>query len=183
MKTMGRALSSSSSCLDLAGTVQQIKDVKEVREVISPADLPVETQLHSPGVQTGHTGVALHVARRRCLDQARTRPGTVHGQARGRLSRHLLVVSLRRSAVLPAIRLERRKEGEAAGVRREAPRRLADQPGLHGAAPSRGKLATLDPALLVTPPKGLEVGYVPIVTHQESATVQPGAKSTEEKKK
>jgi hypothetical protein len=34
------------------------------------------------------------------------------------------------------------------------------------APPSRGKLATLDPALLVTPPKGLEVGYVPIVTHQ-----------------
>jgi len=27
---------------------------------------------------------------------------------------------------------------------------------------------TLDPALLVTPPKGLEVGYVPIVTRQEA---------------
>jgi hypothetical protein len=34
------------------------------------------------------------------------------------------------------------------------------------APPSRGTLVTLDPALLVTPPKGLEVGYVPIVTHQ-----------------
>jgi hypothetical protein len=34
------------------------------------------------------------------------------------------------------------------------------------APPTRGTLATLDPALLVTPPKGLEVGYVPIVTHQ-----------------
>ena len=33
--------------------------------------------------------------------------------------------------------------------------------------PSRGTLVTLDPALLVTPPKGLELGYVPIVTHQE----------------
>ena len=33
--------------------------------------------------------------------------------------------------------------------------------------PTRGTLATLDPALLVTPPKGLETGYVPIVTHQE----------------
>ncbi len=31
---------------------------------------------------------------------------------------------------------------------------------------SRGDLVTLDPALLVTPPPGLEVGYVPIVTHQ-----------------
>lgn len=32
--------------------------------------------------------------------------------------------------------------------------------------PSVGKLAELDPAVIVTPPKGLEVGYVPIVTRQ-----------------
>ncbi len=32
--------------------------------------------------------------------------------------------------------------------------------------PTVGKLADLDPALLVTPPKGLEIGYVPIVTRQ-----------------
>ena len=35
--------------------------------------------------------------------------------------------------------------------------------------PSQGTLAKLDPALLVTPPSGLEIGYVPIVTHQEDA--------------
>ncbi len=34
--------------------------------------------------------------------------------------------------------------------------------------PTRGKLAAFDPALLVTPPNGLEVGYVPIVTRQAS---------------
>jgi len=32
--------------------------------------------------------------------------------------------------------------------------------------PTVGKLAHLDPAVLVTPPKGLEIGYVPIVTRQ-----------------
>ena len=32
--------------------------------------------------------------------------------------------------------------------------------------PTLGKLANLDPALLVTPPPGMEVGYVPIVTRQ-----------------
>ncbi|MFO0951668.1 MAG: hypothetical protein U0835_11060 [Isosphaeraceae bacterium] len=32
--------------------------------------------------------------------------------------------------------------------------------------PKTGKLAELDPAVIVTPPKGLEVGYVPIVTRQ-----------------
>ena len=35
--------------------------------------------------------------------------------------------------------------------------------------PTSGVLATLDGAILVTPPKGLEVGYVPIVTRQESS--------------
>lgn len=34
------------------------------------------------------------------------------------------------------------------------------------APPTRGKLVALDPALLVTPPPGLEMGYVPIVTGQ-----------------
>jgi hypothetical protein len=33
--------------------------------------------------------------------------------------------------------------------------------------PSSGRLATLDTALLVKPPRGLEIGYVPIVTRQE----------------
>ncbi len=32
--------------------------------------------------------------------------------------------------------------------------------------PTRGKVVALDPALLVTPPPGLEAGYVPIVTRQ-----------------
>jgi len=34
------------------------------------------------------------------------------------------------------------------------------------APPEIGKLAEIDPALIVTPPPGLEVGYVPIVTRQ-----------------
>jgi hypothetical protein len=34
------------------------------------------------------------------------------------------------------------------------------------APPAMGELAELDPALIVTPPQGLEVGYVPIVTRQ-----------------
>jgi hypothetical protein len=37
--------------------------------------------------------------------------------------------------------------------------------------PTVGKLADLDPAVIVTPPKGLEIGYVPLVTRQG---VKPG---------
>ena len=33
--------------------------------------------------------------------------------------------------------------------------------------PTVGKLADVDPALILTPPKGLEAGYVPIATRQE----------------
>jgi hypothetical protein len=35
------------------------------------------------------------------------------------------------------------------------------------APPTVGKLADLDPAQIVTPPKGLEIGFVPIATRQE----------------
>jgi hypothetical protein len=35
------------------------------------------------------------------------------------------------------------------------------------AAPTTGKLASLDPGLIVTPPAGLEAGYVPIALRQE----------------
>jgi hypothetical protein len=37
------------------------------------------------------------------------------------------------------------------------------------APPTSGELVNLDPALFVKPPKGLELGYVPIVTRQEDA--------------
>jgi len=37
------------------------------------------------------------------------------------------------------------------------------------APPDRGRLADLDPAMIVTPPQGLEIGYVPVVTRQEPA--------------
>jgi hypothetical protein len=37
------------------------------------------------------------------------------------------------------------------------------------APPSHGALVELDPALIVMPPAGMEVGYVPIVTRQEAA--------------
>jgi hypothetical protein len=36
------------------------------------------------------------------------------------------------------------------------------------ASPSRGTPVSLEPALFVTPPKGMEVDYLPIVTHQSA---------------
>jgi hypothetical protein len=42
------------------------------------------------------------------------------------------------------------------------------------APPTVGKLADLDPAQLVTPPKGFEIGYVPIATRQELDPARAG---------
>jgi hypothetical protein len=38
------------------------------------------------------------------------------------------------------------------------------------APPTTGTLASIDPALIVTPPAGLEIGYVPIALRQERKT-------------
>jgi hypothetical protein len=39
------------------------------------------------------------------------------------------------------------------------------------AKPSTGKLVAIDPALIVSPPQGMEFGYVPIVTKQEKTLI------------
>jgi hypothetical protein len=39
------------------------------------------------------------------------------------------------------------------------------------APPSTGKLVAIDPVLIVSPPPGMEVGYVPIVVKQEKTLV------------
>ena len=69
--------------------------------------------------------------------------------------------------------------GRENGIWNTTPEQLADQvEKIHAAwpidrdymaPPTRGELAHLDGALLVEPPEGLEVGYVPIVTRQEAA--------------
>ena len=46
------------------------------------------------------------------------------------------------------------------------------------APPAFGKLAELDPALIVTPPPGLEIGYVAIVTRQAAGIGQPNPTRT-----
>ncbi len=42
--------------------------------------------------------------------------------------------------------------------------------------PAFGKLAAIDPALIVTPPKGLEIGYVPIATGQHLVENAPASR-------
>ena len=57
-------------------------------------------------------------------------------------------------------------EREALQVKVEKLHRLWKKDREYLPPPTFGKLAELDPALIMTPPPGLEVGYVPIVTRQ-----------------
>jgi len=58
------------------------------------------------------------------------------------------------------------KEREALQKRVEKLHRTWTKDRQYLAPPKIGKLADIDPALILTPPKGLEIGYVPIVTRQ-----------------
>jgi hypothetical protein len=60
-------------------------------------------------------------------------------------------------------------EREALQARVEKLHRLWKKDREYLLPPAFGKLAELDPGLILTPPPGLQVGYVPIVTRQESA--------------
>ena len=61
------------------------------------------------------------------------------------------------------------QEREALQVRVEKLHRNWTKDRDYLAPPTRGKLAEVDPALIVTPPPGLEAGYVPIATRQAAA--------------
>ena len=59
-------------------------------------------------------------------------------------------------------------EREAMQLRVEKLHRLWTKEREYLAPPTTGTLASVDPALIVTPPAGFEVGYVPIITRQAS---------------
>ncbi|MCU0789348.1 MAG: hypothetical protein MUC91_14435 [Verrucomicrobia bacterium] len=69
-------------------------------------------------------------------------------------------------ALLNADMTEQEREGIQTRV--EKLHRIWKKDREYLAPPAFGKLAELDPALIVTPPPGLEAGHVPIVTRQEA---------------
>ena len=74
-----------------------------------------------------------------------------------------------RAGTSVATRKLTKEEREAMQVRVEKLHRARTKDREYLAPPTVGTLADLDPAQLVQPPKGFEVGYVPIAVRQESA--------------
>ncbi len=61
------------------------------------------------------------------------------------------------------------EEREVAQKRVEKLHRALTKERNYLAPPEMGRLASLDPALILTPPRGMEVGHVPMATRQELA--------------
>ncbi|MFO0895191.1 MAG: sialate O-acetylesterase [Phycisphaerales bacterium] len=99
------------------------------------------------------------------------KPGPVAGPFQARLGDGSVVTySWYRFADQPALLNAGLSDAEREEVQRRVERlhRVWTREREYLPPPTTGTLADLDPALLVTPPIGLEAGYVPIVTRQEA---------------
>ncbi|HSJ02874.1 MAG TPA: hypothetical protein VK956_10495, partial [Verrucomicrobium sp.] len=100
-------------------------------------------------------------------------PGPTAGPFKARLGDGSIVIySWYRFADQPALLNAdlTKEEREAMQTKVEKLHRAWTKDREYLAPPTIGQLADLDPAQLVTPPKGLEIGYVPIATRQELDT-------------
>jgi len=147
---------------------QYYKHVGDERVAVAAADVPPETQLHSQRFKLAERGAPYTSP----TSGAWTNPGPVRGPFTVTLADGSLVTySWYRFVDQPSFQQYKWSDQKKARLQSFVEKIHAHWPidTDYMAPPSRGTLATLDPALLVTPPPGLEAGYVPIVTRQEDA--------------
>ncbi|MBP7054072.1 MAG: hypothetical protein KBE65_23950 [Phycisphaerae bacterium] len=144
---------------------QYFKQVGEERIAVAVADVPAETQLLTQEFRLAGPGEPYTSP----TTGAWSEPGPKAGPFTVRLADSSLVTySWYRFVDQPSF-----QQYDWSGEKKAALQAFVEK--IHSnwpidrdymAPPTSGTLVTLDPALLVTPPNGLEVGYVPIVTHQ-----------------
>ena len=135
------------------------------RVAVAAADVPAETQLPAQEFALAPPGVPYTSP----AAGAWRRPGPKSGPYTGKLADGSLVTySWYRFVDQPAFQQYAWSAEKKARLQAFVEKIHATWPVNRDymAPPSRGTLVALDPALLVTPPEGLEVGYVPIVTGQ-----------------
>jgi hypothetical protein len=148
------------------------KHVGEKRIAVAAADVPAETQLKSSAFKKAEPGVPYTSP----TGGAWTKPGPAQGPFKVDLADGSTVTySWYRFVDQPSFQQyafsEEKKARLQAFVEKVHAVWTIDRDYM--APLRRGSLATLDPGLLVTPPKGMEVGYVPIVTFQEATARKP----------
>jgi len=145
---------------------QYFKHVGDQRVAVPSADLPAETRLLDQEFKLAGRGAPYTSPD----GGAWTHPGPARGPLTVTLGDGSLVTySWYRFVDQPSFQQYRWSEEKKARVQAFIEKIHANWPidRDYMAPPGQGTLAKLDPALLVTPPQGLEVGYVPIVTRQE----------------
>jgi hypothetical protein len=144
---------------------QYFKQAGEERVAVAAADVPAETKLREQEFKLAGRGEPYTSP----TTGAWSRPGAKQGPITVKLGDGSRVTySWYRFVDQPSFQQYNWSEEKKAALQALVEKIHAQWPidRDYMAPPSRGALATLDPALLVTPPKGLEVGYVPIVTRQ-----------------
>lgn len=149
---------------------RQVKAAGKPRWVpVSGEDVPAETGLAKARFDRPQTNVAeAYVTPDDAASSWKT-PGPVAGPFEAVLGDGSMVTySWYRFADQPALLNADMtdEEREAVQARVEMLHRSWTKDREYLAPAAIGKLADLDPALIVTPPEGMEVGYVPIVTRQ-----------------
>ena len=146
---------------------QYFKQVGEERVAVAAADVPAETHLLAQEFKLAGRGEPYTSP----TTDAWSRPGPKCGPFTVKLADgSLATYSWYRFVDQPSFRQYDWSEAKKAALQAFVEKIHAQWPidRDYMAPPSRGALATLDTALLVTPPKGLEVGYVPVVTRQSA---------------
>ena len=145
---------------------------KPVWEPIEASDVPAETGLANRRFEPRREGPPQTYETPAEADSCWTTPGPAAGPFTARLGDGSLVTySWYRFADQPALLNAdlTSEEREFVQARVEKLHREWTTDREYLVPPDAGSLAEIDPALLVAPPAGLEVGYVPIVTRQEPA--------------
>ena len=144
---------------------QYYRHVGEERVAVSTADVPAETGLHAKAFKRATPGAPYTSP----TTGAWSRPGPRLGPFTTRLvDGSVVTYHWYRFVDQPSFQQYGWSEEKRAKLQAFVEKIHAAWPTDRDymAPPGRGTLVTLDPALLVTPPPGLEVGYVPIVTRQ-----------------
>ena len=149
--------------------VKTATDDKGEWVAVSPKDVPVETGLHKADFRNPDKRTPVAYVTPEEKESCWKTPGPVAGPFTARLGDGSTITYYwYRFADQPAmLNADLSKEEREEMQRRvELLHRNWTKDREYLPAPMIGKLAEIDPALIVTPPKGLEVGYVPIVTRQ-----------------
>ncbi len=144
---------------------QYFKHIGEECVAVSPADVPAETGLLSQEFPLAEPGPSYTSP----AAGAWTRPGPARGPFTVQLvDGSQVTYSWYRFVDQPSFQQYDWSEDKKARLQAFVEKLHASWPmdRDYMPPPTRGKLVSLDPGLLVTPPAGLEAGYVPIVTGQ-----------------